>query len=243
MEITLAKVQFFAERQWFVEDLPRLRAYLSQRYKEYHELHNHTTEGGYRFVYPEIQFKFIDGVPTIVGFERGREILERVFKDVEHVELKDRAFQIFEKTFEHLNYKLGVSEKPIAYRFVTPWMALKQENYQRFKTLDNFERQRFLRHLLRENLKTIAHAFGYWIPDPEEIQVEGFFHQRESKFKGMIMLTFTGEFMTNFRIPDWLGLGKQVARGFGTVFHNDKQKSSKTHKQRHQRPKRRGNAH
>jgi hypothetical protein len=31
------------------------------------------------------------------------------------------------------------------------------------------------------------------------------------------MICFTGEFMVNFHIPDYLGIGKQVARGFGTV--------------------------
>jgi hypothetical protein len=31
------------------------------------------------------------------------------------------------------------------------------------------------------------------------------------------MICFQGEFTTNFLIPDYLGIGKQVARGFGTV--------------------------
>jgi len=31
------------------------------------------------------------------------------------------------------------------------------------------------------------------------------------------MLGITGEFMANFAIPDYLGLGKSVSRGFGAV--------------------------
>ena len=31
------------------------------------------------------------------------------------------------------------------------------------------------------------------------------------------MIGFKGGFMTNFMIPNHLGLGKSVARGFGTV--------------------------
>jgi hypothetical protein len=31
------------------------------------------------------------------------------------------------------------------------------------------------------------------------------------------MLCFTGDFTTNFLIPEFLGLGKQSARGFGVV--------------------------
>ena len=35
--------------------------------------------------------------------------------------------------------------------------------------------------------------------------------------KGQKMLGFTGTFKTNFIIPDHLGLGKSVSRGFGVV--------------------------
>jgi CRISPR/Cas system CSM-associated protein Csm3 (group 7 of RAMP superfamily) len=31
------------------------------------------------------------------------------------------------------------------------------------------------------------------------------------------MAAFSGEFMANFHIPDGLGIGKSVSRGFGTV--------------------------
>jgi hypothetical protein len=32
-----------------------------------------------------------------------------------------------------------------------------------------------------------------------------------------LMQGFIGEFHTNFILPDFIGLGKQVAKGFGTV--------------------------
>jgi hypothetical protein len=35
--------------------------------------------------------------------------------------------------------------------------------------------------------------------------------------KGVEIATFKGEFMVNFLIPDYFGLGKSVSRGFGTV--------------------------
>ena len=41
------------------------------------------------------------------------------------------------------------------------------------------------------------------------------------------MLTFRGEFSTNFQIPDYLGLGKQVARGYGMVKKKDELEKKK----------------
>jgi hypothetical protein len=35
--------------------------------------------------------------------------------------------------------------------------------------------------------------------------------------KGTPFIGFLGLFMVNFTIPDYLGLGKSVSRGFGTV--------------------------
>jgi hypothetical protein len=47
--------------------------------------------------------------------------------------------------------------------------------------------------------------------------------------KGVDMLGITGEFMANFAIPDYLGLGKSVSRGFGAVVGMGKMSTNKTH--------------
>jgi len=38
------------------------------------------------------------------------------------------------------------------------------------------------------------------------------------------MQCFTGDFTTNFLIPDFLGIGKQSARGFGVVRKRKEEK-------------------
>lgn len=43
-------------------------------------------------------------------------------------------------------------------------------------------------------------------------------NQRETQFKNNIMLAFAAEFITNTLLPDTIGLGKQTARGFGTII-------------------------
>ena len=32
------------------------------------------------------------------------------------------------------------------------------------------------------------------------------------------MQAFTGEFITNFKLPDYIGLGKGVSHGYGTII-------------------------
>ena len=66
----------------------------------------------------------------------------------------------------------GVSDDFIDYQFLSPWMALNQENYEKYKQMNRFEQVQFLKHILRENLKTISKGFDYIIPDIEEVKVD-----------------------------------------------------------------------
>jgi hypothetical protein len=175
-------------------------------------------------VYPDIQFKFIENKPVIVGYGRGLQILAEVFQKIGYFELNHRRVDLPEKSIQIVETMIGESEKVYNYSFLSPWMALNQNNYFVYRHLNLVEREVKLKRILWGNLRALAHAFNYWIPDPDKVKVKGRFRVKTGNFKGNTMLTFTGEFSTNFHIPDYLGLGKQVARGYGTVVKS-KEKS------------------
>jgi len=211
----------FAPEVFQVQDIPRLRAFLARQFPEYSEIHNHAENGKFRYSYPEIQFKFLNAAPAIVGYGSGFTILAQVFNKVGFFEINHRRIMINEKSLQVSEEKIGLSSRFLSYRFATPWMALNQKNYHEFISLNPYRREMKLNCILWGNFKTVAHAFEYWIPDPEQVKVNGHFKMREGQFKGNTMLTFSGEFISNFHIPEFLGLGKQVARGYGTVEKKD----------------------
>jgi hypothetical protein len=198
-------------------DIPKFRGAIAKQFPNYYLIHNHLTDGKFRYGYPLIQFKTIDSIPTIIGLAEGIEILKKVFMEIEQLDIEGNRRKIWEKNICMREEHIGLSPEFKNYRFLAPWMALKEENFETYKTLDPADQQQFLRHLLRENLKTLSKGAGYWIPEVEAIKVEGFFKRGERNFKNNRMVCFTGEFMVNFHIPEYLGIGKQVARGFGTV--------------------------
>lgn len=198
-------------------DLPKLRGYFSQKFPEYSELHNHLPGGKFSYKFPQVQYRIIDKHPALIGFSTGIEVLKKIFFELDEMIIDNRKYSINEKEIYLKEYDFGVAEEFINYKFISPWMALKEENYQKYKTLNQIEQQNFLKHILRENLKTLSKGFDYTIPDIEKIKVEGFFKPRSVNFKNVKMLCFTGEFMVNFYIPVFLGIGKQSARGFGVV--------------------------
>ncbi|MCK4664840.1 MAG: hypothetical protein KAT68_18355 [Bacteroidales bacterium] len=198
-------------------ELPTLRGYFSKQFPEHTELHNHLPDGKFSYKFPKIQYRIISGHPALIGFNKGMEILKSIFLNLDEIIINNRKYMIHEKEIFVYEHDFGATDKFINYKFISPWMALKEENYEKYKTLDKIEQQRFLKHILRENLKTLSKGFNYTIPDIEEIKVEGFFKPKLVNFKNIRMLCFKGEFMVNFHIPDLLGLGKQSARGFGVI--------------------------
>ncbi len=75
-----------------------------------------------------------------------------------------------------------------------------------------------LRKTLAGNLLSMSKTFGYTVPDTIKCDVD--VELRLSKYKKMDFTSFTGGFIANFLIPDFMGgVGKGgVAKGgFGTV--------------------------
>jgi len=198
-------------------DIPKFRGYLAHKYPHYTLLHNHLKDGRLRYAYPSIQFKTINQQPAIVGIGAGIEILKRVFLDLNELDLDGQLCQLDEKEVTLELVTIGPVETPVTYRFLLPWMGLNQENYRHYQNLNWSERRAFLEKVIGGNLKSLAKGFDYFIPDFSRVNVQTKLTPEFRNFKNRRMLCFLGTFTTNFLVPDYLGLGKQTARGFGTV--------------------------
>ncbi|MGB2727026.1 MAG: CRISPR-associated endonuclease Cas6 [Halobacteriota archaeon] len=109
-----------------------------------------------------------------------------------------------------------MSTEIISYEFITLWIALSQDNYQQYLESKREERRELLRRTLIGNIPSASKGLDYVVL--EEIKVEiGRLRQRKCEIKGTAFIGFLDRFMANFVIPDYMGLGKSVSRGFGTV--------------------------
>lgn len=202
---------------FIASDLPKLRGFFATHFPENTEFHNHLPDGSFSYKYPVIQYRIICGHPALIGVKEGIELIKGLFFKLDELIINERKYQLPEKEIMLKEQELGESEEYINYRFSSPWMALNQDNYILYREKNKIEQQQFLKLLLRENLKTLCKGFDYWIADIEQVKVEGYFKEKPVNFKNRKMLCFAGEFTINFQIPQYLGLGKQSARGFGVV--------------------------
>lgn len=207
----------FTDVQMLPSDIPKLRGYFAQKFPDTHQFHNHLSQSGFNYKTPCIQYRIIDSHPALIGINDGIEIMKRVFMEVDSLTIGTNTIKTYEREIIIKECEFGQSDQFHQYQFISPWMALNQDNYREYKALNPVEQNQRLRTILKNNLKTLSKGFDYWIPEADNIQVDGWFKPMEVNFHNQRMQCFKGEFTTNFIIPDYLGLGKQCARGFGVV--------------------------
>jgi len=192
-----------------------LRGFFATKFNEYTELHQHNADK-FIYRYPVVQYKMIGNVPTVIGINEGAEVLKQIFDEYQEIRLGENTYQIVERGISVKNEEFGISDKIRSYEFVTPWLALNQENYRKFYTLKGkIERDEFVRKILIGNLISMSKSLGYEVPG--QIKCDAQVHFRKDRLKDVSVMTFTGTFQANFLIPDYLGIGKSVSRGFGAV--------------------------
>ncbi|MDZ7267101.1 MAG: CRISPR-associated endonuclease Cas6 [candidate division KSB1 bacterium] len=211
--------QEFAQR-----DAHKIRGYIGRQWEEFDLLHNHK-DGRVLYKYPLVQYKVLRGVPYVIGLAEGVPMVQKIFLELRELKINDQSYDNFQMELSYDEAEFGDAGEPVTYQFVTPWLALNQQNYQKFRsfgidldkhaTVQHEIQLDMLQSILVNNVIAVAKALRYTIGQRHHpiISVE----TCEVKFKDQPMLAFKGSFQMNFHLPDFIGLGKSPARGFGTV--------------------------
>lgn len=208
------------EIQLATRDSHKLRGYFGNLFKEYSPLlHNHLESGEAAYRYPLVQYKVLDSVPTLVGLQEGADLLIDLFLKIKELQIADRTYPVFQKNIESKMISIGLLDELHAYRFQTLWMALNQRNYTTYLAEDDTQKAKHLKAILTGNILSFFKGMDYRAEGNIMANLK-ITNQRETQFKNNSMLVFEGEFVTNTILPDAVGLGKSVARGFGTIVNS-----------------------
>lgn len=215
MQITQTVIQF-PDIQLQARDAHKLRGYFGNIFKEYSPLlHNHYNDGSSRYAYPLVQYKVIDGIPILVGFQEGADLLVSLFLKIREIDIEGKQYQIQAKNIQQKQNLLVVNQQLYNYTFKTLWMALNQENYKKYLCLDEADKNKFLNHQLQNSILSFYKGLSF--RTDERIMAITQLEEKQTQFKDQPMLAFSGRFTTNAYIPELAGIGKAVSRGFGTI--------------------------
>ncbi len=207
----------FPEIRLPARDAHKLRGYFGTMFHQHSPLlHNHLESGDSAYRYPLVQYKVLDGVPTLVGLNEGAELLISLFLNIKVLEIGDRSYHVYQKNIESKMINIGLSNDLHAYNFKTLWMALNQQNYAVFITEDEAQQVKHLKSILTGNILSFYKGMDYWAEGTIMANLK-ITNQCETQFKNNAMLAFEGGFITNALLPETIGLGKSVSRGFGTI--------------------------
>ncbi len=213
----------FPEIQLARRDGHKLRGYFANLFGEDSDLfHNHQPDGKVIYRYPRIQYKVVGGTPMLVGIGEGAKLLTERFLQLKQLDIDGLEYPLHQKHLKSEEVPVRVLNELMAYRFVNPWMPLNQENYARYLSYDEAQRQEQLKSILIRNLLNFLTVAGVRAEQRLMLHLD-LKAPRLSKFKNQPVLTFLGSFVTNVYLPDHIGLGKLVSRGFGTI---EKKRSS-----------------
>ncbi|NCC71461.1 DNA repair protein [bacterium] len=195
-----------------------LRGFIGNLFKRYDLIHNHDLKTGKEiYRYPLFQYRIINKNPLIVAITKDAiDILGELTVKTKELKIKDKILPVYSKNIELKQFNFGVSESFITYKFENPWIALNQQNYKYYMDLvSEDEKEIFLKKCLIANIISISKAFNYQVE--EQIQCQLNLNQIVVNLKGNKILGFTGYFKVNFELPDLIGIGKSVSRGYGCI--------------------------
>lgn len=192
----------------------KLRGYIGNKYKEIDLLHNHK-KNKFIYRYPLVQYKIINSEPIIIGINEGVSIVSEIGLNDDELILDKVIYETFQKEINKSTFNFGCTEDYVEYKFVTPWIALNQKNISEYNKANKIEKEEILKKILIGNLISVSKGVEYDVPKILYVWID--LKEKDVNFKNIKHTAFTGNFKVNFNIPEYLGLGKSVSRGFGTI--------------------------
>ena len=127
------------------------------------------------------------------------------------------TFEIQNTDIEQDDQQFIPTDRLIRYRFITPWVALNQMTGGKYRFLSNQEKPSFLNRLLGQNIVFMAKEVGIDLNDKvfTKVKVSSLFPKPVDENKWG---AFMGEFKTNFVLPNYIGVGNGITRGYGTIY-------------------------
>lgn len=174
---------------------------------------------GYRYSYPLVQYKVVDGKAAVVLAAEGNSYAE-LLKGIDGAGLAigSRRVRCEIESIESSSVELRADALKTGDYVLRQWLPLNQDNYSRYVRLDGLmDRCAFLEKVLVGNILSLGKGLGVYFEDEVKVRILDIMDERPCTYKGVNMLCFDIKFRTNVSLPLHLGLGKGVSIGLGTI--------------------------
>ncbi len=180
--------------------------------------HDHVGEG-FRYRYPLIQYKVIDGRAAVVCLDSGVEAMRQFLSDSKSrtVRIGQRMESLQVRQVYHDMVRVGVVEEEQTY-VIRRYLPLNQENYEQYRRMDSIvERYAMIEKCLVGNILSLSKGLGVFLEQKVKVTLREVEKEHIYRYKKINMMGFDLQFKANVLLPGHIGLGKGVSLGFGEI--------------------------
>ena len=189
--------------------------------------HNHLDDDKFRYAYPLIQYKRLDGKGAIVCVEDGVDIIGQFLTEVDGtLTIGDRQVTCNTGRIQPARILVQTWEEMFSYH-ISRWLPLNSQNYQRYKDIEGVvEKVSFLENILKANLLSMLKGLDIHLEKELILKITEISDSYLIYNKGVKMMAFNADFKCNLSIPNNVGIGKNASIGCGIVHQLRKEKDA-----------------
>ena len=187
--------------------------------------HNHASDDQYRYSYPLIQYKRLNGKAAIVCVEEGVDIIGQFLTEFSGT-LAIGERQVACNIGRILPARILVQTWGEMFNYhISRWLPLNSQNYQCYKDIEGVvEKVSFLENILKANLLSMLKGLDIHLEKELILKITDISEPYLLYNKGVKMMAFNADFKCNLSIPNNVGIGKNASIGCGIVHQLRKDK-------------------
>ena len=187
--------------------------------------HNHLEDDKFRYAYPLIQYKRLEGKAAIVCIEDGVDIIGQFLTEVDGtLTIGDRQVTCNTGRIQPARILVQTWEEMFSYH-ISRWLPLNSQNYQRYMDIEGVvEKVSFLENILKANLLSMLKGLNILLEKELILKITEIGEPYLVHNKGVKMMAFNADFKCNLSIPSSIGIGKNASIGYGIVHQLRKEK-------------------
>lgn len=190
--------------------------------------HNHLDDNKFRYSYPLIQYKRLDGKAAIVCVEDGVNIIGQFLTEVDGMlTIGERQISCNTGRIQPARILVQTWEDMFSYH-ISRWLPLNSKNYQLYQNIESVaEKASFLENILKANLLSMLKGLNIHLEKELVLKITELSDPYLISNKGVKMMTYNADFKCNLSIPNHLGVGKNASIGYGTIHQLRKEHTDK----------------
>ena len=187
--------------------------------------HNHLDDDKFRYSYPLIQYKRLEGKAAIVCVEDGVDIIGQFLTEADgRLTIGERQITCNTGKIQPARILVQTWEEMFNYH-ISRWLPLNSKNYQLYQTLEGVvEKISFLENILKANLLSMLKGLDIHLEKELILKITEISDSYLIYNKGVKMMAFNADFKCNLSIPNNIGIGKNASIGCGIVHQLRKDK-------------------